>query len=104
MMLFPFRLRRRGRPRSRVPVLWMSGWLTAFTSGPPPLGLSADIGVLASGPQATNEKCTLNSVTPDVIRVEEAGASEWHGRFDLSDLPYLWQPAEPDEVISQFRA
>jgi hypothetical protein len=60
--------------------------------------------VPAIAAQAANEKCTLNSVKPEVIRVEEAGVSEWHGRFDLSDLPYLWQPAEPDEVISQFRA
>ena len=38
-----------------------------------------------------------------MIRFERADASEWHGRFDLPDLPQLWAPAEPDDVISRFR-
>lgn len=102
-MLFPFRWLRRDWPSSHVTALWMTGWLTACTSGALPPGLSADMRVPAGAAQPANEKCTLNSVTPEVLKVEEAGVSEWHGRFDLSDLPYLWQPAEPDKVISQFR-
>lgn len=39
----------------------------------------------------------------EMIEIDGADASEWHGRFDLSDLPQLWEQAEPDEVISRFR-
>jgi hypothetical protein len=53
--------------------------------------------------QAANSTCSLEGATPDVITVDGAAASEWHGRFDLPDTPHLWEPAEPDRVISQFR-
>ncbi len=52
---------------------------------------------------SAKDLCSLDGVTPEVILVGEADASEWHGRFDLPDLPHLWQPAEPDEIISDFR-
>ena len=44
---------------------------------------------------STGESCALDRITPEVIKVEKADASEWHGRFDLTDLPRLWEPAEP---------
>lgn len=54
-------------------------------------------GPVAGGP------CTLDGVTPEPIAVAEAKAAEWHGRFDLPDLPRLWEPAGPDPVLADFR-
>jgi hypothetical protein len=59
--------------------------------------------VSAALEQSTGERCTLDRTTAEVITVEKADTSEWHGRFDLTDLPRLWEPAEPDEAISRFR-
>lgn len=52
---------------------------------------------------AAGGRCSLDGVKPERIVVEEGEASEWHGRFDLPDLPHLWEPAEPDPVLSEFR-
>jgi hypothetical protein len=59
--------------------------------------------VPAARQQATDERCTFDGVTPEVIVAEGTDLSEWHGRFDLPDVPRLWEPAEPDEVIARFR-
>jgi hypothetical protein len=54
-------------------------------------------------PRRTDDACTLAGVTPQVIAVEEAESSEWHGRFDLADNPRLWEPAARDEALARFR-
>jgi hypothetical protein len=53
--------------------------------------------------QATASRCSLDSATPEVIVRGNTDLSEWHGRFDLPDVPHLWEPAPPDEFLSQFR-
>jgi hypothetical protein len=85
-------------------VLGLGVWLVACGSGPLPPRLSPNAGAAAVAGRAAGEGCTLVGVTPEVIGVDGAGASEWHGRFDLPDVPRLWEPAGPDEVLSQFRA
>lgn len=52
---------------------------------------------------AAGGRCSLDGVKPERIVVAEGEASEWHGRFDLPDLPHLWAQAEPDPVLSEFR-
>ena len=94
---------RRRRPRRRVTALWMGGWLMACACGELPPRHPTNRGVSAALEQSTGESCALDRITPEVIKVEKADASEWHGRFDLTDLPRLWEPAEPDEAISRFR-
>jgi hypothetical protein len=53
--------------------------------------------------QAADNMCSLDRATHEVLEIDGADAAEWHGRFDLPDLPYLWEPAQPDGVISKFR-
>ena len=88
---------------TRVTALCLAVWLTGCTPGSLPTRLPANAGAWAVFQPAAGERCSLHSVTPEVIAVAEAGESEWHGRFDLPELPRLWEPAEPDEVISTFR-
>ena len=83
---------------------WCVGvWLMACAASSLPSRPPVNEGASAVLQQPANDRCSLAGTTPEVIRVDAAGASEWHGRFDLSDLPQLWEPAEPDDVISRFR-
>src|SRR5437773_1016748 len=90
-------------PGPGVTALCLAVWLTGCASGSLPTRSSAKAGASAVLEPAAGETCSLDGVTPEVIVVAEAGATEWHGRFDLPDLARLWEPAEPDEVISTFR-
>ena len=82
---------------------WMGGWFMVCACGSLPLRLPVNGGASTVLEQTTDERCTLDRVTPEVIVVEGADASEWHGRFDLPDVPRLWEPAGPDEILSRFR-
>ncbi len=87
----------------RCAALWLGGWLTACAAGPPPPGQPANVARPAGHEMAVGERCTLDGVTPEPITVEGAEASEWHGWFDLPDLPHLWEPAGSAPVLSEFR-
>ena len=83
----------------------MRTWIHVVVIGLRPLIFSGALSahISAGLAQAPDERCTLDHVTPEVIVSGGANGSEWHGRFDLPDLARLWEPAEPDAVISQFR-
>jgi hypothetical protein len=49
------------------------------------------------------QACVLDGIGTERIDVPGSGPDEWHGAFELPDLPRLWQPAEPDPVITGFR-
>ena len=105
MTTFSLPLLRRIWSSPRVTALTVTAWLCAGTSELASPGLVAygHPSVVSAQAQVINKTCTLDTVTPVVIKVDGADSSEWHGRFDLSDLPYLWKPAEPDNVIARFR-
>jgi hypothetical protein len=81
----------------------MGVWLMACAASSLPAHPLVKEGASAVLQQPANDRCSLVGTTPEVIRIDKADASEWHGRFDLPDLPQLWEPAEPDDVISRFR-
>lgn len=64
---------------------------------------TTNMGEISLVRQMADNKCTFYGVIPEVIATGEADTSEWHGRFDLPDFPYIWEAAEPDEVILHFR-
>jgi len=64
---------------------------------------SQHVSAVPAEAQAINKTCTLDPIIPEAIKVENTDASEWHGRFDLPDVPRLWEPAESDSVVTHFR-
>jgi hypothetical protein len=86
----------------RVTALCLGVWLMACTPSSLPSRPPVNEGP-SGGVQQPADRCSFARTTPEEIRIDEADDSEWHGRFDLADLPQLWEPAEPDEVISRFR-
>jgi hypothetical protein len=53
--------------------------------------------------QVIHDKCTLDGIIPEVIARGETDTTEWHGRFDVPDSPYIWEPANHNEQILTFR-
>ena len=93
------------RPRrTRVVAPWIWAWLATAACATPPARLQPNGDRPPAIEQPPGERCTLDGVPPQVIVVDGAAASEWHGRFDLPDRPGLWEAAETDEAISQFRS
>lgn len=60
-------------------------------------------GEISASEQMGDFSCTFDNVLPTEIATGETDSTEWHGRFDLPDLPYIWEPAEPNERLSNFR-
>jgi hypothetical protein len=79
------------------------GWLMACACGELPPRQPTNRGVSVALAQSSGERCALDGIAPEVIKIETTDTSEWHGMFDLTDRPRLWEPAEPDEAISRFR-
>jgi len=87
----------------RITASCVGVWLMACAVSSLPSRRPVNEGASAVLQQPANDRCSLDRTTPEVLRIDEADASEWHGRFDLPDLPQVWEPAEPDDVISRFR-
>lgn len=64
---------------------------------------TTNVGKMSVSEQMIDDNCTFDGVIPEVIATGETDTTEWHGRFDLPDLPYIWEPAEPLERILNFR-
>lgn len=86
--------------RSWTTTLCLSGTLMACASESPAPASVATADVLE---QAASNRCSLNNIAPEVLMVDGVDSSEWHGRFDLSEFPRLWEPAEFDEALETFR-
>jgi hypothetical protein len=72
-------------------------------------GLWLTAGLLACSPPPAAQMewpagCALDGIALEKIAADDADPTEWHGRFDLPDQPELWDPAEPDEILTEFRA
>jgi len=65
--------------------------------------LTANVGEVSVSNQVAYNSCNLDNVVPELIATGETDTTVWHGRFDLPDSPFIWETAEPDEVVSQFR-
>lgn len=87
----------------RVTASCVGVWLMACAAGSLPSRSPVNEGASGVLQQSANDRCSLDGTTPEEIRINDADAAEWHARFDLPDLPQLWEPAEPDDVISRFR-
>jgi hypothetical protein len=73
-------------------------WLVACSSVQPHT-VSADVPARRGHPV----DCSLSGLRPEVLVFDGSDSTEWHGKFDMADLPRLWQAADMDADISRFR-
>jgi len=74
----------------------------AFIYGPV-TPITAIGGEMPATGQMIENNCTFDGLTPEVLATGETDTTEWHGRFELPDLPYIWEPGEPGIRILNFR-
>lgn len=96
-------LRPRFRASRHMVAVGLASALVACAFGSSPFPPTSAPG--ASGPRLSSneEMCTLDGVRLEVISVANADPFEVHVRFELTDSPRLWEPAEPDSIIWRFR-
>lgn len=81
-------------------ILGCSFWTSIYKPLAP---LTSNMGKMPVSEQLVNDNCNFDGITPEVIATGETDTTEWNGRFDLPDMPYIWEPAKPFERILSFR-